>query len=217
MHASDLLPALSLGASAFVVGLSGAMSPGPFLTTTITETLRRGRLAAFGLLVGHAVLEAFLLVGFAFGLQAFLKRPAVATALALLGGAYLLWMGAGLLRGAWDGSVVPDLGKADAPLRFGPVVQGAAVSIGNPYWTLWWVTIGVTLAAKGLEIGLVGVLAFFLGHQLADLAWYSVVILAVHSGRRVLSPPLYRGVMAVLAVALLGLGAWFVWGAAARL
>ena len=57
------------------------MSPGPYLTVTVTRTLQKGRLSAFLMLVGHAVLEALLLVGFAFGLQHFLNRPTVATLL----------------------------------------------------------------------------------------------------------------------------------------
>jgi len=92
----------------------------------------------------------------------------------------------------------------------GPVAQGALVSLSNPYWTLWWVTIGAALAAKGLAFGPAGVVSFYVGHELADLAWYAAVILAVSSGRHLLSPRIYRGVMGALAVFLLYLGVRFV-------
>ena len=88
----------------------------------------------------------------------------------------------------------------------GPVVHGAAVSLANPYWLLWWVTIGAALVAKGLALGPAGVVAFFIGHELADLAWYAAVIFAVSSGRHLLSPKVYRVVMACLAAFLLVLG-----------
>lgn len=216
MSSADLTAALQLGLSAFVVGLSGAMSPGSYLTVTITRTLRDGRLAAFLMLVGHALLEAILLVGFAFGLQEFLKRPTVMTVLALVGGGVLLWMGYGLLSGAIRGSILADLETAEQPASsVGPVLHGALVSISNPYWTLWWATIGVKLAADGLAIGPAGVAAFFIGHQLADLAWYSFVIVAVSGGRGLLGPRVYRTVIGVLAVFLLYLGATFILGALA--
>ena len=53
-------------------------------------------------------------------------------------------------------------------------------------------------------------LAFFIGHELADVAWYAAVIVAVSSGRHLLSPKLYRTIMAGLAVFLLYLGVRFV-------
>lgn len=201
-----------LGVAAFVIGLSGAMSPGPYLTVTIARTLREGRLAALLMLVGHAILEAALLVGFAFGLASVLKLPTVSAVMSVVGGAVLLWMGGSLLWGVWRGTVVADLSASESTSRVGPVAHGALVSLSNPYWTLWWATIGITLAIKGLEFGPVGVLAFFVGHEIADIAWYSVVIFAVSAGRHLLSDRIYRGVMAVLACFLLYLGATFVLG-----
>jgi len=209
-----LREALALGAAAFLVGLSGAMAPGPYLTVTITRTLRQGRLSALLMLVGHAALEGALLIGFAFGLQRFLTRPTVSAVLAVLGGAVLLWMGWGLLRGAYTGRIkLQTDADLDAPLpRFGPVLHGAVMSISSPYWTLWWATIGVKLAADGLAIGPLGVAAFFVGHQLADFVWYSAVIGAVSAGRRLLSDRLYRTIIGACALFLLYLGATFVLG-----
>ncbi len=214
MSSETLSQALQLGAAAFVVGLSGAMSPGPYLTVTIARTMRKGPLSAALMLVGHALLEALLIIGFAFGLDVFLKRPTVVTALSLIGGAVLLWMAWGLGRGAWTGSIVSDLEHSEEEAvrewRGGSVATGALVSLSNPYWTLWWATIGVKLASDGLAIGPIGVLAFFIGHELADITWYSFVIFAVSRGRGLLSPRVYRIIMGVLAVVLVVLGARFV-------
>lgn len=210
MDFSNLSAAIALGASAFMVGLSGAMSPGPYLTLTITRTLRNGRASALLMLVGHALLEAALLIGFAFGLQEFLGRPAVTTGMTLAGGGVLLWMGFDLFRGAWRGDIVADLHESGQKPTGNPVIHGALISISNPYWTLWWVTIGIKLAADGLAIGVVGVVAFFIGHQLADIVWYSFVVLAVSSGRGLLSDRVYRTVITGLALFLLFLGASFI-------
>jgi len=207
---NELTQALALGASAFVIGLSGAMSPGSYLVATITRTLTHGRRSAALMLVGHALLEAVLLIGFAFGLAAFLKQDTVMTVLALVGGAILLWMGQDLLRGTIRGTINLQLAERPATdSRLGPVAQGAAVSISNPYWTLWWATIGVKLAADGLAIGPIGVAAFFIGHELADIVWYGVVIAAVSGGRSLLADRPYRIVLGVCAAFLLYLGGRF--------
>ena len=208
---AELSQALALGGAAFVVGLSGAMSPGSYLTVTITRTITRGPLSAALMLVGHALLEGALMVGFAFGLQHVLRLPTVATALALVGGAILLWMGQDLLRGALSGRIVPSA-AAEAPAtesRLGPILQGVTVSLSNPYWTLWWATIGVKLASDGLAIGPIGVAAFFIGHQLADISWYGFVIAAVSRGRGLLAERPYRIVIGALALFLVYLGARF--------
>lgn len=206
---AQLSQALALGGAAFVVGLSGAMSPGSYLTVTITRTMTRGAFSAALMLVGHALLEGALMVGFAFGLQHVLRLPAVATALALIGGAILLWMGQDLFRGAVTGRIVPSAEAPAAESRLGPILQGITVSLSNPYWTLWWATIGVKLASDGLVIGPVGVAAFFIGHQLADITWYGFVIAAVSRGRGLLAERPYRIVVGTLALFLVYLGARF--------
>ncbi|MDY0341722.1 MAG: LysE family transporter [Coriobacteriia bacterium] len=204
--------ALSLGFSAFLIGLTGAMSPGPYLTTTITRTVTRGPRSAALMLVGHALLEGTLLLGFAFGLQNVLAAPTVHRALSVVGGGFLVWMAAGLLRGAVSGplSAQSDTTAPVAESRLGSVLQGAAVSLSNPYWSLWWATIGVKLAIDGLAIGPAGVAAFFIGHQLADVTWYGLVIAATSRGRSLLTPGVYRTVIGACALFLLYLGARFV-------
>lgn len=210
MSTAQFTEALALGLSAFVIGLTGAMAPGPYLTVTITRTMEKGRLSAFLMLVGHALLEGALMVGFAFGLQNFLARPTVTTMLAVVGGGFLVWMGFSLLRGSLTGTISAQAEPEVASSRFGPIVQGITVSLSNPYWTLWWVTIGVKLASDGLAIGAVGVVAFFIGHQMADIAWYGSVILAVSSGRKLLNDRVYRTIIGSCAAFLLYLGVSFV-------
>ena len=205
----QLAQALGLGGAAFVVALSGAMAPGPYLTVTITRTLTKGRLSAALMLVGHAALEGLLIVGFAFGLQRVLSNPHVANVLALIGGVVLLWMGQGLLRGALKGTLHAEATAAPSNSRLGPVLHGAAVSLANPYWLLWWMTIGVKLASDALAVGWLGVVAFFIGHELGDAAWYGFVIAAVSRGEHLLSDRPYRVVIGACALFLLYLGARF--------
>ncbi|MBN2248078.1 MAG: LysE family transporter [Coriobacteriia bacterium] len=208
---ADLTAALALGVSAFLIGLTGAMSPGPYLTMTITRTVTRGPLSAALMLVGHALLEGLLLLGFAFGLQNLLATPTVHHVLSVVGGAFLVWMAVGLLRGAVDGTLsTQDVAAPERESRIGSVLQGMVVSLSTPYWSLWWATIGVKLAVDGLALGPVGVAAFFIGHQLADVTWYGFVIAATSRGRSLLTPVVYRTVIGGCALFLLYLGARFV-------
>ena len=84
---------LTIFAGSFVVGLSGAMAPGPVLTVAISETLKRGFRAGPLIVLGHAILEIILLILIAAGLGPFFQHPAVTTVFLSAGGAVLLWMG----------------------------------------------------------------------------------------------------------------------------
>jgi threonine/homoserine/homoserine lactone efflux protein len=202
-------PALAIGASAFVIALTGAMAPGPLLTVTIAHTVRRGGWSAMLLLVGHALLEAVLLVGLAFGLGRFLLIPEVTAALSIVGGVFLLVTGGGMLIDIARGRLKLSLDAAEDTSRAGPVFRGAAISLSSPYWAIWWATIGLKLASDSLKAGPLAVGAFFLGHEAADFAWYALVVAAVSSGRHLLSDRLYRLVIGVCAAFLLYLGVTF--------
>ncbi|MBN1557909.1 MAG: LysE family transporter [Lentisphaerae bacterium] len=200
--------------TAFMVALSGALMPGPLLAVTIDESARRGACAGPLLILGHAVLEGALVAGVAFGLASFLKNPAVISVIAFAGGAILLWMGADMIRAAPGLS----LRAGTAPRRrLHPVAAGVVVSLSNPYWTIWWATIGMSYLVISLKLGLAGVLVFFAGHILADLAWYGLVSTGVARGRRLMTDRLYRGIIAVCGVVLLAFGLWFVHTGAATL
>jgi threonine/homoserine/homoserine lactone efflux protein len=208
--------------TSFLVGLSGAMMPGPVLTVTIGETavrlraqgaaperarILRGALAGPLVVLGHGILEIALVAAVVMGLGAVLVRPSVLGTIGLLGGAVLTWMGAGMLRG------VPSLSlraaAEGAPPGRHPVVAGILTSLANPYWTIWWATIGLGYIAMSLRLGPLGLGAFYVGHVLSDLAWYSGVSLSLALGHRLLSDGLYRGLVAACACFLFGFGLYF--------
>jgi len=199
--------------TAFLVGLSGAMMPGPLLTVTIVESARRGFIAGPLIILGHALLELTLIFALTAGLSVFLSRTSVNSAIALFGGLFLLYLGFTMSRDAVRGTAAlsafdPD----DAGLEKGlhPVLAGAVISLANPYWSIWWATIGLTYLTISLELGTVGLASFFSGHILADLAWYTMVAAVVAGGRKFISPLVYKYVIIVCGIFLLVLGAYFI-------
>ena len=51
-----------------------------------------------------------------------------------------------------------------------PIVGGIVVSLSNPYWIIWWATVGATFMTQSLELGLLGIGAFYVGHILSDFS-----------------------------------------------
>jgi threonine/homoserine/homoserine lactone efflux protein len=83
------------------------------------------------------------------------------------------------------------------------------MSIANPYWTLWWLTIGLGLVLGAQKGGLAAIVFFFLGHILADFGWYSLVSLAISKGRKFITLRIYRGIIFICAITLMGFSVFF--------
>jgi len=199
-----------------LISLSGALSPGPLTALAISEGARAGRWAGVRLALGHGLIEIPLVFGIAYGLGVWLQQPLVSGLVGLMGAVVLLWMGYGLTVGAWQGRLTltgASAGPAPGVVRWGHVPGGMMVTVANPYWSLWWATLGAVYVARvmSLELGplTVGGLAF--SHWLTDLVWLSGLSLLVASGRGLFGERGYRAVLLVCGIFLLAFGLYFGW------
>jgi threonine/homoserine/homoserine lactone efflux protein len=198
---------------------------------------KRGYLTGLWIITGHALLEmliiAFLLLGFSF----VLKDRFVVRAIGVTGGVILAWFGASILWDVFQGRIPTDFlrsggperdrdepwperggGKAGSTCSAGdkgekrgldnPVVGGFLVSMANPYWWVWWATIGFAFLVQ-FDITLKAwprLLAFFLGHEAGDLVWYVVVSCLCFFGLQHLNRRAYYGILSVCALFMILFG-----------
>ncbi|MGB4315197.1 MAG: LysE family transporter, partial [bacterium] len=167
---------LTLFATAFMVAFSGAMMPGPLLTVAINQSLRRGIVVGPLISLGHGLMEILVVGALLVGLGQLLEHGLVAAAVALGGGLVLAWMGYGMIREGWQGEISLDLeqGKEQRDGK-GAFAAGVVATVANPYWLLWWATIGANFVALARQGGALGLVSFFSGHILADFLWYTLV------------------------------------------
>lgn len=206
----------------FLVALTGAMSPGPLLTYTIiksAKTGKRGYLMGLWIIAGHALLEMgiiiFLLMGFSFVLQ----KVIIVRIIGVVGGVMLVCFGISIARDIYLGKISTDFlqsseRQADDTSSFenkgleNPVIGGIMVSMSNPYWWVWWATIGFAFMLQ-FNISFrqwPKLLAFFLGHEAGDLIWYLIVSTLSFFGLRHLNKKVYYGVLAVCALFMILFG-----------
>jgi len=261
----------------FILGLSGAMMPGPVLAVTITETLKRGFMAAVFIVLGHSFLELITVVLLALGVGVLLNNNIIAGIIGVVGGGILLWMTIGMLKevhanalslsavaflafslhvllakinsyqslkkifltpaSSWlailgilgtiagavilwhmvgktaksNGEKISSLANTKSDRKLGPFGLGFVVSLSNPYWTLWWLTVGLKLVTDSLKMGIPIVSAVYFGHILSDFAWYCLVGIAVVLGREIMSTTAYRWLLAVCGAFLLRFGPYFIY------
>jgi threonine/homoserine/homoserine lactone efflux protein len=147
-----------------LISLSGVMAPGPITAVTIGQGNRSPHAGAL-IALGHGVVEFPLMAVVFFGAGSLLAISPVKAAVFTLGGIFLFWMGFGMLR---------SIGRVQVETRGeggSPLVSGILLSLWNPYFLLWWVTVGATLITTAVKFGTLGLLLFALAHWLCDLIW----------------------------------------------
>ncbi|HTY47892.1 MAG TPA: LysE family transporter [Methanomassiliicoccales archaeon] len=194
-------PLLFLATIAFV-SLSGVMAPGPIFATTITRGYQDGK-AGLKIAVGHAVVEVPLMAGIFYGLDTLLKNDSVFFAIGLVGGAILLYMGYDVIR-TRERQVAA--GTKDGRNSF---VAGIVMTAANPYFILWWATVGAALIAGAVAFGPI-MLPLFAGVHLAcDFAWYEGVSFAVFRSKRAFGTKWHKWLFVASGAIMLFFGLYF--------
>ncbi|MCC7551092.1 MAG: LysE family translocator [Methanobacterium sp.] len=196
-------------AASFWVGLSGAMVPGPMLTVTISDSLKKGSRAGPLVVLGHVIAETILILLLVLGLGWAIGSKQVTMFIGGIGGLMLIYIGYTIARSPIP-TEIP--GDGEPVEKRGSVLSGIVTSVTNPYFYIWWATVGWAFMLKGIELaGIIGVFSFLLGHWGADLSWYSVVSFFTSKGRHVLPGKRYKIMMIICGVFLVFLGVYFIY------
>ncbi len=205
---------ITLFLTSFVIALSGALMPGPLLTMTISESSRRGLSTGPMMILGHGVLELAVVIALLSGFGPLLLRNDVFVAVSLVGGVTLLWIAFSMLRSIPQLSLVVE---QDSVKRRNLITAGVLLSAFNPYFILWWASIGFGYIVYAAKLGTLGVVSFFLGHIFADLSWYTFISFGVVKGKRFMSDRGYRGLISCCAVLLVVFSGYFFYSGINRL
>ncbi|HEX7469086.1 MAG TPA: LysE family transporter, partial [Methanobacterium sp.] len=80
-------------ATSFLVGLSGALVPGPMLTVTISDSVQKGFKAGPLVVLGHFLVEIALIILILAGLGWLIGSTTAAFVIGTVGGLVLVFMG----------------------------------------------------------------------------------------------------------------------------
>ena len=188
--------------SVAVISLSGVMMPGPLFAVTVARSYK-SRFAGIKIALGHALVEIPLMLLIYFGFGRFFQQEPVQIALYLAGGAVLVWLGVRMFRAR--GTII-EKGK---DLPYNSVVAGVVTSALNPYFILWWATVGSTLIMKSLDFGFIGFALLITVHLLCDFGWLSFVSLLVYRAQSLWKGKFQEGLFIACSLLLIGFGGWF--------
>ncbi len=195
----DILPILL---SVVIISFSGVMMPGPMFAVTLAKSYKSPWAGAW-ISLGHAVIEVPLILLIYLGFSRFFESSVVQLVLSLAGGSMVIWLGITMFRAR---ARVVHEGK---DLPYSAFTAGIITSGLNPFFLLWWATIGTLLVMKFNDFGLGGLSVFIVVHWLCDLAWLSFVSVVVNRTHSLWGKKFQQWVFIASSLLLAGFGVWF--------
>ena len=176
--------------------------PGPMFAVTLAKSYR-SPWAGAQISLGHAVIEVPLILLIYFGFAQFFENNIVQLVLSILGGGMIIWLGINMFRARAE---IVQEGK---DLPYNAFTAGILTSGFNPFFLLWWATIGSLLIMKFLDFRTTGLIVFILVHWLCDLAWLSFVSILIYRTKSLWSRKFQEGLFFICSLLLIGFGGWF--------
>lgn len=121
-------------------------------------------------------------------------------------------MGLQLLVAARKPIVETEVSNQRHPFWTGVILSGA-----NPYFLIWWATVGLALATQAVELGILAFVLFAVIHWLCDLVWLEVLSFASNKGTEILGDRIQRIVLVVCGAMLVFFGGKFLYDAGSGL
>jgi threonine/homoserine/homoserine lactone efflux protein len=193
--------------SAILLSLSGVMSPGPLFAVTIAKSLK-DKMAGILISLGHGVVEFPLMFLIYFGLSQLLTSSIIQKTIGFFGGLILIFMGVQLFRSREEND------NGGSYLKYGSLIAGVLATGSNPYFLVWWATVGADLVMKAAVFGLIGFSVFAVVHWLCDFFWNTFVSVTVFKSQRFWNKKVQTIILGFCIVIFIVFGVWFVISAA---
>jgi threonine/homoserine/homoserine lactone efflux protein len=159
--------------------------------------------------IGHTIVEAPLVFGLAIGFAAFVN-PVSLRLVGILGGSVLFLFAIMQFRQA-SHKIEPNRIELPTGWQKQPgIILGIIFTGLNPFFILWWLTIGLTLVSQALVLDAsIGVVAMYLAHIWMDYAWLGGTAKVASHGN-ILLGKWYRVLLVVFGIAMTYFGIVFV-------
>ena len=188
--------------SAAGISLSGVMLPGPLTAATIAKGYTdKNAGAVIG--IGHVVVELPIIALIYFGFASFLTEPLMKQITGTAGGLLLIFMGAMIFftfkRPVTEAGVLP----------YNSLVTGMVMTGGNPYFFLWWATIGIALIGSAASFGFYALILLIVIHWSCDVVWGQIISVTVFRTKHLWTPQVQKVVFGICGIALIAFGIYF--------
>ena len=199
---------LGFALTVVIISVSGVMSPGPLFTANIMHGLKEGTQSGLKIAAGHTVIELPLIILLAVGVISLETIPEFKTTIVLLGAIGLFGFAGLQIKNAITKKM-----QTGIQVKHGAFLTGVLFSALNPFFIIWWLTIGFKLISDSIEIwSYWGIGILFGVHIWMDFVWLGFVAFSASKAGNILSNQNYRILMIALSGVLIYFGISFVLG-----
>jgi len=197
---------LEFGLTVVVVSTSGVLSPGPLFFANLLYGSKYGYKAGLKCSYGHTIVELPLILLLAFGALNLEIFPTFKVIISIIGGITLLAFAIMQIV-----SVIRKKQQLTTQIKHNPLLIGIIFSALNPFFIIWWLTVGLKLITDALLLASLFGLAFmFLTHIWMDYAWLTSIAHMARKGVNIFGNRYYSFMLLGLSAALIYLGAVFI-------
>ena len=185
-----------------IISASGVMSPGPLFAANVMYGLREGKISGLKMAIGHTIVEFPLILFLGIGFFSIENMPEIRIVITILGAIGLFGFAALQIR-----SVIKKEFSIETNSKQGPLVAGILLSALNPFFIIWWLTIGLVLISKSIEgFGLIGIVVLFLFHIWMDYVWLFTIAAFSSKAKNYLSKRNFKIIIVGLSLILIYFG-----------
>ena len=181
------------------------MAPGPLFAANIAYGLKEGARSGIKMAIGHTIVELPLVILLGIGVFSLEAFPEFRTIIAIFGAVTLFVFAGFQIKSAFQRKEITSDNKKQKPL-----IAGIVLSALNPFFIIWWLTIGFKLISDAMLIwAFAGILIMFGLHIWMDFAWLGTIAFLASKSKKVLSNRNYKIVMIGLSGMLIYFGITF--------
>jgi threonine/homoserine/homoserine lactone efflux protein len=200
-----LVQILEFAVLVIVISASGVMAPGPLFAANVSYGLKEGTRAGLKMAIGHTIVEFPLVILLGIGVFSLEAFPEFRVIISIFGSITLFVFAAIQIR-----TIFGKKELVSSNLKHGPLLAGIALSALNPFFLIWWLTIGFKLISDAMLMwAFAGILIVFALHIWMDFAWLGMVSFLASKSSRILSNKNYKILMIVLSAILIYFGITF--------
>lgn len=205
---------LDIGLQIVLVSASGVLTPGPLFFANLALSKYGGFWSGIKIAIGHTMVELPVIILYSLPLIAFTYLNTtfnILKVLSVIGGTSLIIFGIFY--------VVKILSQNDSltatvkPSRIeNPIIAGILFTGVNPFFYVWWISVGVKLISDSLQLlGYpLGIVFLFFVHIWMDYAWLGISSYVTSRGIRIIGSHYHKFVIIFLTLPLFYYGINFI-------
>ena len=196
---------LEFAVMVIIISASGVMAPGPLFAANVSYGLREGSRSGIKMAMGHTIVEFPLLILLGIGVVSLEIFPEFRTWISIFGAVTLFAFAILQIK-----TILEKKEKSTTKPKHGPLITGILLSALNPFFIIWWLTIGFKLISDAMLIwAFSGILIVFFLHIWMDFVWLGGVSFLASKSSRILSNRNYKILMIGLSLMLVYFGITF--------